>query len=145
MSRRFRGTYCLHLQVSLILKIICIISKITKNHEMLIGLLTYSMVQIILEKLTGLQLVKKFPAFHGTPQGSLPHSQASATCLYPGPNQSSPYIHIPPPRDPSYYYKSFSSSLFNLLHSPVTSSLLGPNNVYRLRGENYCTILSVIV
>ena len=28
--------------------------------------LTYSMVQIRLEKLTGLQLVKKFPAFYGT-------------------------------------------------------------------------------
>ena len=31
------------------------------------------------------------------PEGSLPHSQASATCLYPGPPQSSPYTHIPPP------------------------------------------------
>ena len=29
------------------------------------------------------------------PEGSLPHSQASATCLYPGPAQSSPYTHIP--------------------------------------------------
>ena len=28
--------------------------------------LTYSMVGVLLEKLTGLQLVKKFPAFHGT-------------------------------------------------------------------------------
>ena len=31
-------------------------------------LLTYSMVQSPSEKLTGLQLVKKFPAFHGTPR-----------------------------------------------------------------------------
>ena len=29
-------------------------------------LLTYSMKKILLEKLTGFQLVKKFPAFHGT-------------------------------------------------------------------------------
>jgi hypothetical protein len=29
-------------------------------------LLTYSMEQVLLEKLTGLQLVKKFPAFYGT-------------------------------------------------------------------------------
>ena len=29
------------------------------------------------------------------PAGSLPHSQTSATCLYPGPAQSSPYTHIP--------------------------------------------------
>ena len=35
------------------------------------------------------------------PEGSLPHSQASATYLYPGPAQSSPYTHIPPSGDPS--------------------------------------------
>jgi len=35
------------------------------------------------------------------PEGSLPHSQASGTCLYPGPAKSSPYTHIPPPGDPS--------------------------------------------
>ena len=34
------------------------------------------------------------------PEGSLPHSQASATCPYPGPAQSSPYAHIPPLGDP---------------------------------------------
>jgi len=33
--------------------------------------------RVLLEKLTGLQLVKKFPAFHGTRR--LPQSQASAT------------------------------------------------------------------
>jgi len=38
------------------------------------------------------------------PEGSLPHSQTSATCPYPGPAQSSPYTHIPPPGDPSYIY-----------------------------------------
>jgi len=27
--------------------------------------------------------------------------QASATCIYPGPAQTSPYTHIPPPADPS--------------------------------------------
>ena len=31
------------------------------------------------------------------PEGSLPHSQASATCPYPGPAQSSSHTHIPPP------------------------------------------------
>ena len=30
------------------------------------------------------------------PEGSLPHSQASATCPYPVPAQSSPHTHIPP-------------------------------------------------
>jgi len=37
-------------------------------------------------------------------EGSLPHSQASATCPYPGPAQFSPRTHILPPGDPSYYY-----------------------------------------
>ena len=114
------------------------------------------------------------------PEGSLPHSQASATCPCPGPAQSSPHTHIPPPGRsililsthlrlglpsglfPSGFptktlyaplsspiratcpahlillnfitrtilgdeYRSFSSSLCSLLHSPVTLSLLGPN------------------
>jgi hypothetical protein len=35
------------------------------------------------------------------PEGSLPHSQAPATCPYPKPAQSSPHTHIPLPEDPS--------------------------------------------
>ena len=62
--------------------------------------------------LTGLQLVKKFPAFT-EPEGSLRHSQASDTCLYPGPAQSSPHTHIPPPGDPStHLHLGPSSGLF---------------------------------
>ena len=56
--------------------------------------------RVLLEQLTGLQLVKKFPHFT-EPERSLPHSQASATCLYPGPAQSSPHTHISPPGDHS--------------------------------------------
>ena len=56
--------------------------------------------RVLLEQLTGLQLVKKFPHFT-EPKGSLPHSQASATRPYHGPDQSSPYTHIPPPGDHS--------------------------------------------
>ena len=37
-------------------------------------------------------------------KGSLPHSQVPATCPYPEPAPSSPYPHIPPPEDRSYYY-----------------------------------------
>jgi len=51
--------------------------------------------RVLLEKLTGLQLVKKFPAFHGTRRFI-----TALTSVYPGPAQSSPYIHIPPPGDP---------------------------------------------
>ena len=35
------------------------------------------------------------------PEGSLPHSQVSATCPYPEPALSSPQPHIPLPEDPS--------------------------------------------
>ena len=41
------------------------------------------------------------PHISRNPEGTLLHSQASATCLYPGPAESSPYTHIPPPGDPS--------------------------------------------
>jgi len=34
-------------------------------------------------------------------EDSLPHSQVLATCPYPEPARSSPYSHIPPPKDPS--------------------------------------------
>jgi len=40
--------------------------------------------RVLLEKLAGSQLVKKFPALNGT-QVSLPHSQEPTTCPYPGP------------------------------------------------------------
>jgi len=35
------------------------------------------------------------------PEGSLTHSQMSATCPYPEPARSIPYPHIPLPEDPS--------------------------------------------
>ena len=44
---------------------------------------------------------QEIPRIVMEPEGSLPHSQASSTCPYPGPAQSSPHTHIPPPGDPS--------------------------------------------
>ena len=44
------------------------------------------------------------------PEGSFPHSQASATRPYPGLAQSSPYTHNPPPAD--------SVQCFPQKHSP---------------------------
>jgi len=35
------------------------------------------------------------------PEDTLPHSQVPATCSYPEPARSSPYHHIPLPKDPS--------------------------------------------
>ena len=145
-------------------------------------LLTYLLTpwcRVLLEKLTGLQPVKKFPAFHGTrrfitaltsvrqlslswanpisvhiPTSHLleihPNIIHQSTPMCP---QWSPSLRFPH-QDPIHHhsspiratcpthlilldfitrtilseeYKSFSSSLCNLLHSHVTSSLLGPN------------------
>jgi hypothetical protein len=55
---------------------------------------------VLLDKLSGFQLVKKFPAFYGT-RRFIPHSQVPATCFYPEPARSIPYPHIPLPADPS--------------------------------------------
>ena len=145
-------------------------------------LLTYLLTpwcRVLLEKLNGLQLVKKFPAFHGTRRfitalTSVRHPSLSSASpiqsIYPHPTSwrsililstrlrlGLPSVLFPsgfptktlyaPPSSPiratcpahlilldfitrtilGEEYKSFSSSLCNLLHSAVTSSLLGPN------------------
>jgi len=53
-----------------------------------------------LEKLTGFQLVKKFPAFYGT-RRFITAFRSAATCPYPESARSSPYPHIPLSEDPS--------------------------------------------
>ena len=56
--------------------------------------------RVLLDKLTGFQLVKKFPDF-AEPESSLPHAQVPATCPYREPDQSSPYCPTQLPEDPS--------------------------------------------
>ena len=146
-----------------------------------IHLLTYlhtPRCRVLLEKLTGLQLVKKFPTFHETRRfiaalTSIRHLSLSWASpiqfIHPHPTSWRSIIILSthlrlglPSGIPSGFptktlyttlsspiratcpahlilldfitrtilgeeYKSFSSSLCNLNHSPVTSSLLGPN------------------
>ena len=60
-------------------------NKNTYTYIHLTNELTNSIDQSLLEKLTGSQLVKKFPAFM-EPEDSSPHSQVPATCSYPEPD-----------------------------------------------------------
>jgi len=126
------------------------------------------------------------------PEGSLLSLQASATCLYPEPDQSSPCRPIPLPKDSSSYYppiyarvfqvvsfphfphqnpactspvhttcpthlilldlitriisgkeyRSLSSSWCSFFHSPVISSLLGPNILLSTLFSNTLTLRS---
>jgi len=162
-----------------------------------VGLYTYILTpwcRVFLEKLTGLQLVKKFPAFNGTRKfitaltsvRQLSLSWANPIqSIYPPPTSwrsiliLSTHLRLGLPSGllPSGFptkilytslsspicatspahlilldfitrtilvedYKSFSSSLCNLLHSPVTSFLLGPNILPNTMFSNTLSFLS---
>ena len=149
---------------------------------------------VLLEKLIGLQLVKKFPAFHGTrrfitaltsvrqlslswaspiqfiyphptfwrsvlilsthlclglPSSLFPSSLPSKTLYTP---LSSPICTTCPAHlilldfithtILGEEYKLFSSSLCNLLHSPITSSFLDPNILLNTMFSNTLSFLS---
>jgi len=72
----------------------------TKCWAKSINLLIYSIHRVLLEKLTGPQLVKKFPAYYGT-QRLITASQVPAICPIPEADRSSPCPHIPLPEYPS--------------------------------------------
>jgi len=55
------------------------------------------------------------------PEGSLPHSQVSATCPYPEPARSSPYPHIPLPEDLFYYYPPIYAWVSQVVPFPQVS------------------------
>ena len=150
--------------------------------------------RVLLEKLTGLQLVKKFPAFYGTRRfitalTSVRHLSLSwaspIQSMHPHPTSwrsvliLSTHLRLGLPNGlfPSGFptktlytplstpiratcpahlilldfitrtilgetYKSFSFLLCNLLHSPVTSSLLGPNILLNTMFSNTLSFLS---
>ena len=159
-------------------------------------LLTYLLTpwrRVLLEKLTGLQLVKKFAAFYGTRRfitalTSVRHLSLSwaspIQSIYPHPTSwrsilISTHLRLGLPSGLFPYglptktlytplsspiratcpthlilldfitrtilgeeYRSFSSSLCNLLHSPVPSSLLGPNTLHNTLFSNTLSFLS---
>ena len=150
--------------------------------------------RVLLEKLTGLQLVKQFPAFHGTRRfitalTSVRNPSLSwaspIQSIYPHPTSwrsililsTHLCLGLPSGLFPSDFptkilqtslpspiratcpahlilldfithkilgdqYRSFSSSLCNFLHSPVTSSLLGPHILLNTVFSNTISFLS---
>ena len=75
---------------------------------------------VLLEKLTSLQLSRNSPHFM-EPQGSLLHSQVPATCPYPGPARSSPYLHTLLPEDPFQYYPPIYALASQVVSFPQVS------------------------
>ena len=92
--------------------------------------------RVLPEKLTGSELVKRFPAFYET---SIPHSQSPATYIYPEPEQSSPCspshflkIHFNITLLPMTRSSKWSVSLRFLHQNPVCTSPL-PHTGHKLR------------
>ena len=163
----------------------------------ILTILTYLLTpwcRVLLEQLTGLQLIKKFPALHGTRrfitaltsvrhlslswaspiQSIYPHPTSwrsililsthlrlvLPSCLLPsGFPTKTLYTPLSSPTCatcPAHLilldfitrtilgeeYKSFSSSLCNLLHSPITLSLQGPNILLNTMFSNILSFLS---
>ena len=84
----------------MILRIIILYFEIYPETYLLTYLLT-AWSRVLLEKLTGFAANQEIPPHFMEPEGSLPYSQAPATCPYPEPARSSPYPDIPLPEDPS--------------------------------------------
>ena len=76
----------------------------TSNSDIVIiltYLLTYSMGQSSSWEANWFEASQEIHRILWNPEGSLPHSQVPANCPYPEPTRSSPYTHIPLPKNPS--------------------------------------------
>lgn len=105
-------------------------------------LLTNKLTQrnkVLLEKLKGRQLTKKFSAFYGTRRGSLPSSQDPAPGHYPQPDQSTTH-------PPTFFCKTnFNISSTHAQVFPVALSVRFPhqNLVSALKSTEYIVLLTV--
>jgi hypothetical protein len=85
------------------------------------------------------------------PERSLPHSQASATCPYPEPYQSSSWIPIPLLEDPFYYYPPMYAYFFQVVsftqvtHTKTLYVPLVPPYVSHAPPTSFCLITRIIV
>ena len=91
------------------------VEQCVKTHVLRVHHATYLLTpwsRVLLETLTGSQLVKKFPAFYGTRRFITAYSQVPATCPYPEPVRFNPKPHIPLPEDPFLYYPPIYAWIF---------------------------------
>ena len=102
-------------------------------HTILFTYLLTPWSRILLQKLSGLQLVKKFPHFL-KPECSLPHSQMPSTCSNPNLARSSLYPYISLLVDASYF--PIYTLVFKVVPLPQVSlprtciSLASPHTCY---------------
>ena len=78
----------------------CLLTLLLYSSSSLLLLLITPWSTVLLENLTGSQLVKNSPHFM-EPEISLPHSQVPATCINPEPARPSPCSHIQLPEHTS--------------------------------------------
>ena len=74
------------------------------------------------------------------PEGSLPHSQVPATCLYPEPARSSPYLHILLPKDPSFANYLAAAVSEPALHRLLTFKVPNLMSLFRCLGRTRVTV-----
>jgi hypothetical protein len=82
------------------------------------------------------------------PEGSLPHSQLPATCLYPEAAQFNPYLHIPLAEDRSSYYAPIYAWVYQVVSYPQVFPLKPCTHLfpppYTLHAPTYLVLLDLI-
>ena len=93
---------------------------------------------VLLQKLTGSQPVRNFPYFM-EPEGSSPHSQEPATCLYPETARTSPYPDLYSTElDKSHDIRLLPQSLIQQMAGPSNSALCHISAPSAPRGSSFC-------
>jgi len=72
------------------------------------------------------------------PEGSLMHSQVTATYTYTEPVRSSPYPHITPPEDPDLYYPPIYTCVSQVVSFPQVST---PKYYIHLSSHAACMVI----
>jgi len=99
---KFMGTgvqgYCSNIMLTVLYEMYnCLDQWFWKSFTYLLTYLLSPRIRVLIEKLTGFQLVKKFPAFYGTRRFITAFTSSCQNCPYSEPSQSSSCPHLPLP------------------------------------------------